>query len=93
VRRARAQDPRAHAMSAAMWAAMCWLLGRASVTGCDGTTNTRPQARANKTSSGDLQKKLDAQRRQTHNQTLQQVATENRAARDADQATEARNYN
>jgi hypothetical protein len=51
-----------------------------------------PQARANKTSPGELQKKLDAQKRQTQNQTLQQVATENRAARDADHATEARNY-
>ncbi|RYN95186.1 hypothetical protein AA0120_g3623 [Alternaria tenuissima] len=51
------------------------------------------EARANKASSGDLQKKLDAQKRQTNNQTLQQAANENRLAREADQATETRNYN
>ncbi|EOA81883.1 hypothetical protein ACJQWK_05050 [Exserohilum turcicum] len=51
------------------------------------------EARANKSSSGDLQKKLDAQKRQTNNQTLQQAAAENRLAREADQATETRNYN
>ncbi|USP74494.1 uncharacterized protein yc1106_01768 [Curvularia clavata] len=51
------------------------------------------EARANKSSSGDLQKKLDAQKRQTNNQTLQQAANENRLAREADQATETRNYN
>jgi len=57
-------------------------------------TNTLlSQARANKPSSGDLQKKLDAQKRQTNNQTLQQAADENRRAREADQATETRNYN
>ncbi len=53
----------------------------------------RGQARNNKSSSGELQKKLDAQKRQTQNQTLQQVANENRLARAADQATETRNYN
>ncbi|EAT85496.1 hypothetical protein HBI56_134640 [Parastagonospora nodorum] len=51
------------------------------------------EARNNKTTSGDLQKKLDAQKRQTNNQTLQQAAEENRRAREADQATETRNYN
>ncbi|KNG51489.1 hypothetical protein DDE82_000810 [Stemphylium lycopersici] len=51
------------------------------------------EARANKSSSGDLQKKLDAQKRQTNTQTLQQAANENRMAREADQATETRNYN
>ncbi|KAH7388877.1 hypothetical protein BKA66DRAFT_415081 [Pyrenochaeta sp. MPI-SDFR-AT-0127] len=51
------------------------------------------EARANKSSPGDLQKKLDAQKRQTNNQTLQQAAEENRLAREADQATETRNYN
>ncbi|CAG5156845.1 uncharacterized protein ALTATR162_LOCUS4638 [Alternaria atra] len=51
------------------------------------------EARANKSSSGDLQKKLDAQKRQTNTQTLQQAANENRLAREADQATAARNYN
>ncbi|KAF2733159.1 hypothetical protein EJ04DRAFT_513369 [Polyplosphaeria fusca] len=43
--------------------------------------------------SGDLGKKLEAQKRQTQNQTLQQAAYENRAAREADAAAEARNYN
>ncbi|KAI4604762.1 uncharacterized protein J4E88_003248 [Alternaria novae-zelandiae] len=51
------------------------------------------EARANKATSGDLQKKLDAQKRQTNNQTLQQAANESRLAREADQATETRNYN
>ncbi|KAH8731048.1 hypothetical protein GQ44DRAFT_822639 [Phaeosphaeriaceae sp. PMI808] len=51
------------------------------------------EARSNKTSSGDLQKKLDAQKRQTNNQTLQQAANENRLAREVDQANETRNYN
>ncbi|CAO2650369.1 Nn.00g016610.m01.CDS01 [Neocucurbitaria sp. VM-36] len=51
------------------------------------------EARANKTTSGDLQKKLDAQKRQTQSQTLQQAADENRLAREADQANETRNYN
>ncbi|KAF1831487.1 hypothetical protein BDW02DRAFT_571946 [Decorospora gaudefroyi] len=51
------------------------------------------EARANKTSTGDLQKKLDAQKRQTNNQTLQQASNENRLAREVDQATETRNYN
>ncbi|KAI8941351.1 hypothetical protein NX059_002576 [Plenodomus lindquistii] len=51
------------------------------------------EARANKPTSGDLQKKLDAQKRQTHNQTLQQVANENRLARDADAVNETRAYN
>jgi len=51
------------------------------------------KARYNKTTSGDLQKKLDAQKRMTNTQTLQQVANENRLARAADQATETRNYN
>ncbi|KAF1915138.1 hypothetical protein BDU57DRAFT_576477 [Ampelomyces quisqualis] len=51
------------------------------------------EARNNRSSSGDLQKKLDAQKRQTNTQTLQQAANENRKAREADQATETRNYN
>ncbi|OAK98820.1 hypothetical protein IQ06DRAFT_349469 [Phaeosphaeriaceae sp. SRC1lsM3a] len=51
------------------------------------------EARNNRTTSGDLQKKLDAQKRQTNAQTLQQAANENRLAREADQATETRNYN
>jgi hypothetical protein len=57
------------------------------------TTDTTYQARLNKAKPGDLQSKLDAQKRQTHNQTLQQAANENRLAREADQATETRNYN
>ncbi|KAL6708491.1 hypothetical protein ACN47E_002754 [Coniothyrium glycines] len=51
------------------------------------------EARANKTTTGDLQKKLDAQKRQTHNQALQAAANDNRLAREADQATETRTYN
>ncbi|KAH9870537.1 hypothetical protein IAQ61_006013 [Plenodomus lingam] len=51
------------------------------------------EARANKHSPGDLQKKLDAQKRQTQNQTLQQVANENRLAREADAVHETRTYN
>ncbi|KAJ4354483.1 uncharacterized protein N0V89_006220 [Didymosphaeria variabile] len=43
--------------------------------------------------TGDLAKKLDEQKKQTRNQTLQQAAYENRAQRDADAATETRNYN
>ncbi|KAF2131483.1 hypothetical protein P153DRAFT_365063 [Dothidotthia symphoricarpi CBS 119687] len=50
------------------------------------------EARANKSSPGDLQRKLDAQKRQTNNQTLQQAASENRLAREADAATETRTY-
>jgi len=51
------------------------------------------EARATKSTPGDLQKKLDAQKRQTQNQTLQQLATENRLTREADAAHEARTYN
>ncbi|PVI02081.1 hypothetical protein DM02DRAFT_613265 [Periconia macrospinosa] len=51
------------------------------------------EARANKPVTGDLAKKLEEQKRQTRNQTLQQAANENRAQREADAATEARNYN
>ena len=51
------------------------------------------EARANKPVTGDLAKKLDEQKRQTRNQTLQQAADENRLQRDADAAAEARNYN
>jgi hypothetical protein len=43
--------------------------------------------------TGDLAKKLDEQKKRTHAQTLQQVADENRAQRDADAAAEARNWN
>ncbi|KAH7114195.1 hypothetical protein B0J11DRAFT_584629 [Dendryphion nanum] len=55
--------------------------------------NNGLDARASKTATGDLAKKLEAQKKQTHNQTLQQVAQENLAQRQADAATEARNYN
>jgi hypothetical protein len=51
------------------------------------------QARANKPATGDLAKKLEAQKRQTQNQTLQAAAQENRLHREADVAAEARNYN
>ena len=43
--------------------------------------------------TGDLAKKLAEQKKQTQSQTLQQAAYENRAQREADAATEARNYN
>ena len=43
--------------------------------------------------TGDLAKKLEEQKKQTRNQTLQQAAYENRAQREADAATETRNYN
>jgi len=51
------------------------------------------QARNNKAPTGDLAKKLAEQKKQTQSQTLQQAAYENRAAREADAATETRNYN
>ncbi|KAL1599671.1 hypothetical protein SLS60_007474 [Paraconiothyrium brasiliense] len=50
-------------------------------------------ARANKPVTGDLAKRLNEQKKQTNNQTLQQAAYENRAQRDADAATETRNHN
>ncbi|KAF2869765.1 hypothetical protein BDV95DRAFT_620323 [Massariosphaeria phaeospora] len=50
-------------------------------------------ARASKAPTGDLAKKLETQKKQTQSQTLQQAASENRAQRDADAATEARHYN
>ncbi|PSN73135.1 hypothetical protein BS50DRAFT_672092 [Corynespora cassiicola Philippines] len=51
------------------------------------------EARNTKAPTGDLAKKLDAQKRQTQTQTLQQAAAENRAQREADAATETRNWN
>ncbi|KAF2264468.1 hypothetical protein CC78DRAFT_580249 [Lojkania enalia] len=52
------------------------------------------EARAQKTAgTGDLGKKLEAQKKQTRNQTLQEAARESRQQREADAATEARNYN
>lgn len=42
------------------------------------------QARANKNSTGDLQKKLDAQKKQTREQTLKEIANENNRHRDAE---------
>jgi hypothetical protein len=51
------------------------------------------QARANKPATGDLAKKLSAQKKQTQNQTLQQAAAENRQYREADAVLETRNYN
>ena len=43
--------------------------------------------------TGDLAKKLEEQKKQTRNQTLQNVAQENLAQRNADANTETRNYN
>ncbi|KAF2472241.1 uncharacterized protein BDR25DRAFT_302980 [Lindgomyces ingoldianus] len=51
------------------------------------------EARASKTTGGDLAKKLEAQKKQTQSQTLQEAARENRLQREADAATETRNYN
>lgn len=70
-------------------------LGGESSTGGDARSAAAAaaEARASKTATGDLAKKLEAQKKQTHNQTLQQVAQENLAQRQADAATEARNYN
>ncbi|KAF2279638.1 uncharacterized protein EI97DRAFT_448330 [Westerdykella ornata] len=51
------------------------------------------EARAKKTPTGDLARKLDAQKRQTHAQTLQSAAAENLAHRQADEAFAARNHN
>lgn len=51
------------------------------------------EARANKPVTGDLAKKLEEQKKQTRNQTLQQAAHENLAQRNADANTETRNYN
>ncbi|KAF1956190.1 hypothetical protein CC80DRAFT_70850 [Byssothecium circinans] len=51
------------------------------------------EARANKPVTGDLAKKLEEQKKQTRNQTLQQAADENRAQREADAANDLRTYN
>ncbi|KAK3060100.1 hypothetical protein LTS18_009367 [Coniosporium uncinatum] len=52
------------------------------------------EARATKSPAPDkLSQQLDAQRRQTQQQALKQVADENRMARDADRNTAVRNYN
>jgi len=51
------------------------------------------EARATKSPTGDLAKKLEAQKKQTRNQVLQSAAAENVAQRNADAATETRNYN
>ena len=51
------------------------------------------QARNSRTATGDLGKKLEAQKKQTRTQTLQEAANENRAQREADAAAETRNYN
>jgi hypothetical protein len=47
------------------------------------------QARANKNSTGDLQKKLDAQKKMTPSQQLQAAAEENLRHRNADANNEA----
>lgn len=52
------------------------------------TADMFDQARANKTSTGDLQKKLDAQKKQTREQTLKEIAKENNRHREAE-ATKA----
>ncbi|GAB7348567.1 hypothetical protein MBLNU459_g6957t1 [Dothideomycetes sp. NU459] len=50
------------------------------------------RAKANQ-GKGKLGRQLDAQKSQTQYGTLAQASQENRAARDADAVTEARNYN
>lgn len=55
--------------------------------------NTLLKARANKTSTGDLQKKLDAQKRQTQTKTLEEAARENLAFRNADAQAKEREHN
>jgi hypothetical protein len=55
--------------------------------------NISDQARANKTSTGDLQKKLDAQKRQTREQTLKDAAAERRSDREVKQNMEALAHN
>lgn len=42
---------------------------------------------------GKLGRQLDAQKGQSHNEALAQTARDNVAARDADAAAQARNYN
>ncbi|KAJ4301873.1 hypothetical protein N0V90_003969 [Kalmusia sp. IMI 367209] len=80
-----ANDPRAAAAAAAEVRNLKLDAGRKTVV--------KPMARANKPVTGDLARKLEEQKKQTRNQTLQQAAYENRAQRDADAAAEARNYN
>lgn len=50
------------------------------------------QARANKNSTGDLQKKLDAQKKQTREQTLKEIANENNRHRDAEATRAAQTH-
>ena len=60
---------------------------------CERITDYLQQARANKNSTGDLQKKLDAQKKQTREQTLKEIAKENNRRREADATKTARAHN
>ena len=51
------------------------------------------QARFNKPVTGDLAKKLEEQKKQTHSKTLQEAARDNLAHRNADANAETRNWN
>ncbi|KAJ9668640.1 hypothetical protein H2201_001282 [Coniosporium apollinis] len=71
-------------------------LGASSDAGQDPKEAARRAAEARmqqNQAKGDLAKKLEAQKRQTRNQTLQAAARENRMARDADTVAEARAHN
>ncbi|KAJ4332137.1 hypothetical protein N0V87_008634 [Didymella glomerata] len=50
------------------------------------------EARANKNSTGDLQKKLDAQKKQTREQTLKEIVNENNRHRDAEATRTAQTH-
>ena len=60
---------------------------------CERIADYLQQARANKNSTGDLQKKLDAQKKQTREQTLKEIAKENNRRREADATKTARAHN
>ena len=57
----------------------------------DSAARLQERAKRNQ-GEGKLGKQLEAQKRQTVNATLEQVSKENRAARDADAAAEARQW-
>lgn len=94
----RKDDPKAAAAAAAQARANKSTTSTApSTTKSTSTPTSTPTPTSPPTSSHhpaqDLQKKLDAQKRQTHKQTLHQAALENRLAREADAARETRLYN
>ena len=60
---------------------------------CERISDYLQQARANKNSTGDLQKKLDAQKKQTREQTLKEVSERNLKTRNADKKSAALRHN